>query len=238
MKAKIFCLVAALAMFSAAPCHSTTVYVTYTGHVYNFGTPQTDYGGQFGSAGADLQGSAYTGFYVLDVEFGPHYFQGDQIPDYYYYIDSGTKFGPGYVSPAVSAGLTINGITVYIPGVDYDSIITGFNDGSNQSYQSHHVINSNHVELFNILQVYNADILANITTPFYYEYVTGFDNTGIYCFEQYKCIQFSLETLRVSLTDPTAATPLPAALPLFATGLGALGLLGWRRKRKAAALAA
>ena len=28
--------------------------------------------------------------------------------------------------------------------------------------------------------------------------------------------------------------PLPAALPLFATGLGALGLLGWRRKRKAA----
>ena len=34
-------------------------------------------------------------------------------------------------------------------------------------------------------------------------------------------------------------TPLPAALPLFATGLGALGVLGWRRKRKnAAALAA
>jgi hypothetical protein len=30
----------------------------------------------------------------------------------------------------------------------------------------------------------------------------------------------------------TTATPLPAALPLFATGLGALGLLGWRRKRK------
>ena len=39
--------------------------------------------------------------------------------------------------------------------------------------------------------------------------------------------------------DPLpAATPLPAALPLFATGLGAMGLFGWRRKRKAAALAA
>src|SRR3974390_3154357 len=30
-------------------------------------------------------------------------------------------------------------------------------------------------------------------------------------------------------------TPLPAALPLFATGLAGLGLLGWRRKRKVAA---
>jgi hypothetical protein len=29
--------------------------------------------------------------------------------------------------------------------------------------------------------------------------------------------------------------PLPAALPLFATGLGAMGLLGWRRKRKVSA---
>jgi hypothetical protein len=37
-----------------------------------------------------------------------------------------------------------------------------------------------------------------------------------------------------------SATPLPATLPLFAGGLGALGLFGWRRKRKnsAALLAA
>lgn len=46
-------------------------------------------------------------------------------------------------------------------------------------------------------------------------------------------------TLDGNITPAAATTPLPTALPLFATGLGALGLLGWRRKRKnAAAMAA
>ena len=61
-------------------------------------------------------------------------------------------------------------------------------------------------------------------------------------------IQEGIEYLKCCRTDQTAysnlsgsliaevtTTPLPAALPLFATGLGALGLLGWRRKRKVAA---
>jgi hypothetical protein len=38
-------------------------------------------------------------------------------------------------------------------------------------------------------------------------------------------------------TFTLTTTPLPAAFPLFATGLGGLGLLGWRRKRKAQAVA-
>ena len=43
-------------------------------------------------------------------------------------------------------------------------------------------------------------------------------------------------SLNISVVvSDTSATPLPAALPLFAAGLGALGLLGWRRKRKQAA---
>ena len=32
----------------------------------------------------------------------------------------------------------------------------------------------------------------------------------------------------------TSPVPVPAALPLLATGLGALGVIGWRRKRKLA----
>jgi hypothetical protein len=49
---------------------------------------------------------------------------------------------------------------------------------------------------------------------------------------------FAAGSLVVSQINTDLTTPLPAALPLFASGLGALGLLGWRRKRKAAAIAA
>jgi hypothetical protein len=41
-----------------------------------------------------------------------------------------------------------------------------------------------------------------------------------------------LQMLSLTVTE---ITRIPAALPLFATGLGALGLLLWRSKRKAAA---
>ena len=43
----------------------------------------------------------------------------------------------------------------------------------------------------------------------------------------------SVVPLDAGISGTFSATPLPAALPLFATGLGALGVLGWRRKRKA-----
>ncbi len=47
---------------------------------------------------------------------------------------------------------------------------------------------------------------------------------------------FQLE-LSSGVGNGASATPLPAALPLFATGLGGLGLLGWRRRRKTQAVA-
>jgi len=51
-------------------------------------------------------------------------------------------------------------------------------------------------------------------------------------------LTFTADGTFTGTMTPIEATPLPAALPLFATGLGAMGLLGWRRKRKVAAIAA
>jgi len=49
-------------------------------------------------------------------------------------------------------------------------------------------------------------------------------------------IGFIHSTSGIRNSDPGswAVTPLPATLPLFASGLGALGLLGWRQRRKTA----
>ena len=55
------------------------------------------------------------------------------------------------------------------------------------------------------------------------------DANRTYLIQGFELIQFD---------NPVSSTPLPGALPLFVSGLGALGLLGWRRKKKAAALAA
>jgi len=60
-------------------------------------------------------------------------------------------------------------------------------------------------------------------------FTSGF--TGVYDHDVFNGAQ-SFDNFRVF------ETPLPATLPLFATGLGALGLLGWYRKRKAAAVSA
>jgi hypothetical protein len=47
----------------------------------------------------------------------------------------------------------------------------------------------------------------------------------------------SITSTTITFNPIPTATPLPAALPLFATGIGGLGFLGWRRKRKAQSLA-
>jgi hypothetical protein len=48
----------------------------------------------------------------------------------------------------------------------------------------------------------------------------------------------NLQTFGGPAPAAAVATPLPAALPLFVSGLGALGFVGWRRKKKAAGFAA
>jgi hypothetical protein len=72
---------------------------------------------------------------------------------------------------------------------------------------------------------------GDISIAVLYDNVTGFEEPITECGEAGGAVCGHL-------TAAISPTPLPAALPLFAAGLGAMGLFGWRRKRKAAAIAA
>lgn len=48
-------------------------------------------------------------------------------------------------------------------------------------------------------------------------------------------VEVTFGRIEVFTIAETSPVPLPAALPLFVTGLGALGLLGWRKRRKSVA---
>ena len=90
------------------------------------------------------------------------------------------------------------------------------------------------------------DAVSEIAVPIGYSSDTLLSDTAIYDTATFASLGVTPGTYvwtwgtgaDQSFTLEIGTTPLPAALPLFATGLGALGLLGWRRKRKAAAIAA
>lgn len=55
---------------------------------------------------------------------------------------------------------------------------------------------------------------------------------GTFATHNGEAVAYSM-TFNVSST--VAATPIPAALPLFAAALGGLGFFGWRRKKASTA---
>jgi hypothetical protein len=73
----------------------------------------------------------------------------------------------------------------------------------------------------------DQDVLHSLQTAacamctFFAFFATGVDSTG-----------HASDVLLSSITAIIANVPLPGALPLFATGMGLIGLLGMRRKRK------
>jgi hypothetical protein len=81
--------------------------------------------------------------------------------------------------------------------------------------------------------IYTVALLASVSSN---PSVGGFDTLSAFVDPQFIVpIGYSLE-----FSDGVgngATTPIPAALPLFLSGLGTMGLLGWRRKRKTQAVA-
>jgi hypothetical protein len=75
-------------------------------------------------------------------------------------------------------------------------------------------------------------LAINANGAFTYTPGLNFSGFDTFTYKDHDIVDSNVATVRIDVT----ATPLPGALPLFATGLGALGLLVWRRKRKQSVL--
>jgi hypothetical protein len=84
--------------------------------------------------------------------------------------------------------------------------------------------------------VYISDSEANPVPSYWSNYLSN-SSSAIYLTETNASIDISslFTGSHTASFQSDVETPIPAALPLFATGLGGLGLFGWRRKRKARA---
>jgi hypothetical protein len=160
----------------------------------------------------------------------------------------------GGVPPTVDANGYVGSIFGSGPGIPPGPALTGIGS-SGQPFPSYFIdptnVGPNNIWLGELIGVFTDSTGVIVGTPFaigngpltltdplgatqielganddIYGLVNGVpDNTGAL-------------VVSVSADSIPSTTPLPATLPLFASGLGALGLLGLRRKRKAAALAA
>jgi hypothetical protein len=228
MKRMFFWAFLGASLVLSAPGQATVITQVYTGTV----SSGYDYEGVFGSPGTALDEAAFTATFVFDTAAG--------------FLDTQSTYeqlygGLVYVSSSalVSGTLQIGASSVPIPGgyAEYTQTISGPPGNINQ-YASHADDGGpSYLELYvrSYLTTFPGSLTAGL--PFTYLVTADTsDNDGGYGFFQlldssgnYRAF-VSLLPAGVTVTVGSEV-PLPAALPLFAGGLGMIGLLARRRRQ-------
>lgn len=214
--------IAALAFgLSLGGAQAAVVNIEYTGVV----------GTLFDFTNGGYTGMNYTADYVFDTSDSNASAHSSTTQNYVY---GGTK--DNNTSPALSASITIGTSTITIPVANgYFGEIAGQTNGTTYSEQYHEADDTGGIYLKNLIEEVSQNLVlpTSISSAFTYSVATGDIVQGSYCSGSGCYLLFPK-----TLTETLGETPLPATLPLFATGVGGLGLLSWRRKRKAAAAVA
>lgn len=223
-----------------------------------------DITGVFGPANSSLNGKIIQMTFTVDTSKGNYSTHitngvpvGDQVVGGRYYIDVG--YGSSYLTSPVSASVTISGISKAIAG-NYASAFSalkipvtgnswqGFGADDN-SYTPQNDTNDNFHRILAYVESPTGQVAGSILSPYSGPLGTDPILTGFFEWWDLEPYQrdgtcpcpgserknYAWGYFTTGPIPPTPDVPLPAALPLFATGLGALGLLGWRGKRKKSA---
>jgi hypothetical protein len=169
----------------------------------------------------------------------------ESLLDYYFTVVGGTTGTPVTVDVSVNLGTTAStepapGSTAFYGFSEIDvgptaeeTVCTASAQCTNSSFNGTFSLTADvgdvvHVHFEVISEsdtAFTGSATASATDPVF-SVDSDTPNSGLYC------IQLSAGVGGGSCE--ASATPLPGALPLFATGLGAMGLFGWRRKRRVA----
>ena len=147
-------------------------------------------------------------------------------------------------------GMTVNGIATGITGLNDqlshigDALVLG------NVHAGDTIVFFDQISTQNTGDIWYSDPALNPIANEQHVYSTLYDGksdllqiakipAGVYVgFEDLSILQGAnfdyLDETFVVTNVATNVTPLPASLPLFATGVGGMALLAWRRKRKAA----
>jgi hypothetical protein len=209
----------------------------------------TDQTGVFGPPSTALDGDAFALTYTFDTA------KGIFTSGFNSSLAGGPGFGPGiYTSPG-TAVLTINGHSADFivdpnpPSQGYSEFLVEGprSDGTFFIQQNvNNVVNNlattNHYIEKTVFTNITLAIPLSLTTSYALDAASGVVFDGqfrifdlSFCGDNFCPNEEAYGDLSpTSVTASVSRVPLPAALPLFATGLAGLGLLGWRRKKAAA----
>lgn len=142
-------------------------------------------------------------------------------------FDDGGAAG-GTFSTDSSNGNVIDYDITTTPGTAFGGVVYNSTAANMFSLNGNYSPNSFLIDNFNTNTYVNLEFVNPLTGP-------GIDSL-IFNGNSYECDMCA--PVRSIISGEAIATPLPAALPLFATGLGALGLFGWYKKRRVGPTAA
>jgi hypothetical protein len=221
---------------SATSANATMVDVTWTGTISS-GNDRT---GIFGGARGedfDLAGFGYTAVYRFDTDLGS--FSGDAT---HQKLIGGTSFGNGtLVSPAISATIAINGVTVSV-GSDVLGSYFRRSEPASGGFTGIGIFETSVIassdtppgvdEIFNRVSRSDDELLPSVSLiePYARTFGAGDNvtNSNFQKFDGGQLVAANLEPTSVTV----AAVPEPSTLALMIAGLGVLG--AWRKPRSRA----
>lgn len=227
MKKWLLSLLAGLLLMGVVPGRADTIYAVFKGKVgYGY-----DYDNLFGTSGANLaEEYAFTAAFVFDSTISPTTYHSTPIASY---LQGGTEYAGGTVTPLVTAVIYINGYSQTFNG-DYWGTVLAYDEGGATGHTEYVPAAYDSNVRFLTMPVSNnlgdaSGLGPSIFTSF--NHTIGKDDDAIGSFSDGvgEFLYLWPETLSVVVTP--SATPLPAALPLFASGVGGLAWMQRRRRR-------